>query len=366
MKKLIFIGLIIFIFLGIFANTVDAYVSVKGYYRSDGTYVRPHVRSNPNGLKYDNYGYKPSQGLYNKTYGTRDSYWDTPTYITDPYYYEGKSIYDSGNSVYFPQSFSNNYSSYYTPTPTCPSNSYYNGSSCTCNYGYINSGESCVDADSLCHAQLGYNSSYNSISDTCKCDFGYVIGTSGQCTDADNYCSDKIGIMSKYNSFSNKCECMYGYEFNGSSCVYKKAENTASAYSSYYTPKSSYTSTTVSCPANSYSSGGSCYCSSGYQISSNKSSCVAISTNTNDKLCTDNYGSGSHWLGTKTSSGSIICDCKSGYEWNTVRTRCVAKKYKPTPEDNKITGKNYYLKNKTCIGLSGIPYSECISYAYNH
>lgn len=74
----------------------DAYVSVKGYFRKDGTYVRPHVRSNPNGLKYDNYGWTPSQGLYNKTYGTRGSYWDTPTYITDPYYYKGKSLYESG------------------------------------------------------------------------------------------------------------------------------------------------------------------------------------------------------------------------------------------------------------------------------
>ena len=91
------------------AGFVDAYVSVKGYYRSDGTYVRPHVRSEPNGVKYDNYGYKPSQGLYNKTYGTRGSTWDTPTYITDPDYYEGKAIYESGSSG---SSYSTSYSVY--------------------------------------------------------------------------------------------------------------------------------------------------------------------------------------------------------------------------------------------------------------
>jgi hypothetical protein len=79
-------------------NYSDAYVNVSGYYRKDGTYVRPHVRSNPNGLKYDNYGYKPSDGLYNKTYGTRGSEWDTPTYITDPDYYKGKALYESGSS----------------------------------------------------------------------------------------------------------------------------------------------------------------------------------------------------------------------------------------------------------------------------
>ncbi len=88
---------------GIFANDVDAYVSVKGYYRKDGTYVRPHVRSNPNGLKYDNYGYSGGD-LYNDSYGTRGSSWDTPTYITDPDYYEGKALYESGG--YSPSSSS--------------------------------------------------------------------------------------------------------------------------------------------------------------------------------------------------------------------------------------------------------------------
>ena len=34
-------------------------VHVKGYYRKDGTYVRPHIRSSPDGYKWNNYG--PSQ-----------------------------------------------------------------------------------------------------------------------------------------------------------------------------------------------------------------------------------------------------------------------------------------------------------------
>ncbi len=86
--------------LTMFITTVsiaDAYVSVKGYYKSNGTYVAPHVRSNPNGLKSDNYSYKGGE-IYNKSYGTKGTYWDTPTYITDPNYYEGKSLYDSNQS----------------------------------------------------------------------------------------------------------------------------------------------------------------------------------------------------------------------------------------------------------------------------
>jgi len=119
MKKIL-IGLLLTGFLFVGAMPAEAYVSVKGYYRSNGTYVAPYVRSNPNGLKYDNYGYKPSDGLYNKTYGTRGATWDTPTYITDPYYYQGKALYESGStdSVYTPT---------YTPSYRAPvSSSYYN------------------------------------------------------------------------------------------------------------------------------------------------------------------------------------------------------------------------------------------------
>lgn len=97
MKNLVSIFLIVAVVLVSilpFSNAW-AYVSVKGYYKSNGTYVAPHVRSNPNGLKTDNYGYTPSQGVYNPTYGTRGAEWDTPTYITDPDYYEGQALYQS-------------------------------------------------------------------------------------------------------------------------------------------------------------------------------------------------------------------------------------------------------------------------------
>lgn len=98
MKKFLLSTFLVILGFCIAFNSVDAYVSVKGYTRKDGTYVAPYVRSNPNGLKYDNYGYKPSQGLYNSTYGTRGTIWDTPTYTTDPDYYIGKSLYENNSS----------------------------------------------------------------------------------------------------------------------------------------------------------------------------------------------------------------------------------------------------------------------------
>lgn len=315
LKKITLFALFV-VFSLVLVNSVDAYVNVKGYTKKDGTYVAPYVRSNPNGLKSDNYGYTPSQGTYNKTYGTRGSSWDTSTSITDPYYYQGKSIYESGNNTYYYSSYNNYNSSYQTTptTPTCPTNSYYDGiSSCKCNYGYVVSGASCVSANNICYAQLGYSSSYDSISNTCKCNSGYVIGKSNQCVSANSYCFDQIGLMSQYNSLTNKCECMYGYEFNGSSCVYKTKN-----YSNYST--GSYR-----CPTNSHISpddSSSCQCDSGYQVNSTKTACVIVS-----------------------------------YTQPT---------YTPQPQNDEVVGKNYYLANRTCVGLSGKQFGECISYAYNH
>jgi len=39
----------------LFASAASAQVAVRGYTRSDGTYVAPHVRSSPNGTTADNY-----------------------------------------------------------------------------------------------------------------------------------------------------------------------------------------------------------------------------------------------------------------------------------------------------------------------
>ena len=39
-------------------------VYIRGYYRKDGTYVQPYVRSSPNSIKRDNYG--PSQDNYQR------------------------------------------------------------------------------------------------------------------------------------------------------------------------------------------------------------------------------------------------------------------------------------------------------------
>ena len=60
------------------ALQAQAQVQVSGYYRSNGTYVQPHIRSAPDSTKSNNYGSAKSSPLYNSMGGysppeTRDS-----------------------------------------------------------------------------------------------------------------------------------------------------------------------------------------------------------------------------------------------------------------------------------------------------
>lgn len=232
-------------------------VYVNGYYKSNGTYVQPYERTAPDGNPYNNYSYP---GNYNPNTGQITG-GDPTTYLNN---YYGTNTYSSG----------------YTgiSTPTCPSNSYYDGiSSCKCNYGYLVSGGSCVSANSLCWQQVGYSSSYDSISNTCKCDSGYVLNSSGQCTNANLVCSSQTGVMSQYNSISKKCECISGYTFNGVSCV---AQASSYNYSATYSLL-------------------------------------------NDQACSNANGAHSNWNGTKTSDGLLNCGCEKGYAWNGSIKACV-------------------------------------------
>lgn len=120
-RKIIFTILFIFL-VGLFVDigSAYAYVRVKGYYRQNGTYVQPYVRSSPNALRYDNYGYSGGD-LYNSSYfGSSRSYsssWYTPSWYTDSSYSYGRTLYktkshDTFNSFSYP-SYSRSYSRSY-------------------------------------------------------------------------------------------------------------------------------------------------------------------------------------------------------------------------------------------------------------
>ncbi|MBA4419379.1 MAG: hypothetical protein C0392_15965 [Syntrophus sp. (in: bacteria)] len=60
MKAIFFIALILFSF----ATVSFADQTVRGYTRSDGTYVQPYYRSSPDGTVTDNYSFKGNQNPY--------------------------------------------------------------------------------------------------------------------------------------------------------------------------------------------------------------------------------------------------------------------------------------------------------------
>jgi hypothetical protein len=64
MKKLIFILLVCI------SSIALADVHVRGYYRSNGTYVQPHYRSSPNTTTIDNYSTKGNVNPYTGKEGT--------------------------------------------------------------------------------------------------------------------------------------------------------------------------------------------------------------------------------------------------------------------------------------------------------
>jgi hypothetical protein len=58
------------------SQQADADMWVRGYYRSNGTYVRPHYRSDPDGYFYNNWSTYPNINPYTGRMGTRR----TPSY----------------------------------------------------------------------------------------------------------------------------------------------------------------------------------------------------------------------------------------------------------------------------------------------
>lgn len=70
-----------------------AQVRVKGYYRKDGTYVRPHMRSNPDGNPYNNWSYPGNINPYTGKVATGNP----ETYLRN-YQKNGKRIYNAASS----------------------------------------------------------------------------------------------------------------------------------------------------------------------------------------------------------------------------------------------------------------------------
>ena len=71
MKKLMYTLLIAALLLPA-ASFADTYV--KGYVKSNGTYVAPHYRSSPNSTTYDNYSTRGNTNPYTGERGSKSAY----------------------------------------------------------------------------------------------------------------------------------------------------------------------------------------------------------------------------------------------------------------------------------------------------
>lgn len=118
--------------------------------------------------------------------------------------------------------YSSPYTTPYVPPPSCPFHSHYDSisDSCKCSYGYVVSGDRCISQDDWCQNQFGFNSRYNTLSDSCECSYGYVF-EGNKCVSGDQYCSNRYGYSSSYDSLSENCKCRSGYVFNksGNKCI---------------------------------------------------------------------------------------------------------------------------------------------------
>lgn len=85
MRKLI-LSLALFVLFAVLTfETAGAFghgYNVRGYYKGNGTYVRPYRRTRPDSRLYNNYGYRGgmTQGQRNSMYGFTRRTWSTPTF----------------------------------------------------------------------------------------------------------------------------------------------------------------------------------------------------------------------------------------------------------------------------------------------
>lgn len=66
MKKLVLFSIVLFLV----SFSMDAQTSVRGYFKSNGTYVQPHVRSSKNNTNHDNWSTKSNINPYTGSRGS--------------------------------------------------------------------------------------------------------------------------------------------------------------------------------------------------------------------------------------------------------------------------------------------------------
>jgi hypothetical protein len=264
-------------------------VHVNGYFKSNGTYVAPYMRSAPDSSPYNNYSYPGNTNQYTGKTATGDP----ATYIKNLYNHSGTS-----NSYTYPLTYPSTTITTSSPQVSVPANahaspySFDNG--WLCDSGYKQTGNQCVKiiAYGECD-QYGFAAEYNSLDNTCSCLPGWIFENTTfgkQCVSTSQYCRDQIGLMSNYDSLYKRCECVSGYVLKtdvvgNQSCVSgdSACQDQLGLYSTYQ------------------SFSDKCVCNSGYTIVSGK--CVDLNEQCRNQL------------GLMSSYNTLYdtCQCISGY-----------------------------------------------------
>ncbi len=274
----------VFIFSFSASNTFASSCSTYGNtsYCDDGTSYSQYGNTiyGSDGSSYSTYG--------NTTYGNDGQSWSQ--YGNTTYGSDGTSYSQYGNSIY--GSDGSSYSTYGNTT-----------------YGSGNTYSTCPA-----------NSSKDSLTGKCSCNSGYSVNYSKtSCvysgTTYTTPTTPTCPLNSYYDGISS-CKCNYGYKINsaGTSCVYQ---------SSTYTP--TYSGSQSSCPLNSHTSATDstmCQCDAGYQPNATNDGCKLAPVKSNTQICQESFGINNEWDGTKTATGELNCNCKTGYVWNDGRTAC--------------------------------------------
>lgn len=189
--------------------------------------------------------------------------------------------------------------------PTCPSNSYFNGVSCTCNSGYY---QSAINACAPCAAGTTWDGTQ--CASTPSCANGYVLNTvSGQCEPSAPSCGANAiwngatcCCAANYSLINGQCQqCPAGTTFDGTQCS-----------------KNAIVNVPVSCPSNQIYVGGACVCSAGFYNINGQ--CLACPANTqwNGKFCVCGDSDSSKWCFGQPYSvySNGGCSCQSGYILN--------------------------------------------------
>lgn len=251
---------VILILAILFSLTVEGQVHVKGYTKSNGTYVAPHTRSSPNSSPYDNYSYPGNTNPYTGKTATGNP----DTYINNLYnnnstpstsdvwvdgYYRSDGTYVTGHYRSAPNgnpydnfSFPGNTNPYTgktaTGNPDTYLKNYYGNSSSTYGTTYY------VSSNSL-NVRSGPSTNYSVLTSLSYGDYVQVLETTNSSWTKVKANSTIGYVYSSYLSFSNPSFSTGDYFSTPSTTFSNDFNNTYSNSSSSYTTTNYVTTSTL-------------------------------------------------------------------------------------------------------------------------